>query len=150
MRLVTLVASAVLLWPVALGAALVDRLDHHTSVASSAVYLAASRVCHQRADRSFQTRGAQWPVCARCAGLYLAGPVGVLMAFAGRRRRPGTLGTAVLVAAVPTAVAWVAEMVFSLPVSAWLRAASAAPLGAALAFAFIGIASPGSGSNRID
>lgn len=150
MRLVMLVATAVLLWPVVLGAALIDRLDSNTSVASSIAYLAASRVCHQRADRSFQTRGAQWPVCARCAGLYLAGPIGVLMAFAGRRRSPGALARTLAVAAVPTATAWVAEVGFGLPVSGLLRAASAAPLGAALAFAFICMARPGARSNRID
>lgn len=150
MRLAMLVAGAVLLWPVALGAALVDRFDHHPSLASSVVYLAASRVCHQRSDRSFVTRGAQWPVCARCAGLYLAGPVGALAAFGGRRRTPRALARTVTVAAAPTAVAWVAEAGFGLPVSALLRAASAAPLGAAVAFALVSIATPSSGSNRID
>jgi uncharacterized membrane protein len=150
MRLAMLVAAAVLLWPVALGAALIDRLDHHTSVASTVVYLAAARVCHQRADRSFQTRGAQWPVCARCAGVYLAGPMGLIMAFGGRRRTPRSLARIVMVAAAPTAVTWVAEVGFGLPVSALLRAASAAPLGAALTLALVSIAMPAAGSNRID
>jgi hypothetical protein len=35
-----------------------------------AVYGAGSLVCHQRAERSFHAWNVQWPVCARCTGVY--------------------------------------------------------------------------------
>jgi len=34
-------------------------------------YLAGAVICHQRPDRSFTWAGQPWPVCARCAGIYL-------------------------------------------------------------------------------
>ena len=40
--------------------------------ASAGTYLVGSVICHQRPDRSFRLWGVQMPVCARCAGLYLA------------------------------------------------------------------------------
>jgi uncharacterized membrane protein len=137
MWLATTLGTAALVWPVALGLALVDRLDGHPSLASSVAYVAASRVCHQRADRSFHSGGQQWPVCARCAGLYLAAPLGVLVAVSVRVGRRSLLARGVLLAALPTAVAWVAEAVVGLPVPAAVRFAAAVPLGAAVTFALI-------------
>ena len=49
-------------------------------VVSAGVYLTGSLLCHQRPERSFSLWGAQMPVCARCAGLYLGGALGVLVA----------------------------------------------------------------------
>lgn len=37
--------------------------------------------CHQRADRSFFLFGYQFPVCARCSGLYLGYLCGILAAL---------------------------------------------------------------------
>jgi len=48
-------------------------------------------VCHQMAERSFAVAGGTQSVCARCAGLYWGGVVGLLAAawlFVGRKRRP--------------------------------------------------------------
>lgn len=140
---------AAVMWPVALGAALADRVDHDPSVASSVVYLAASRVCHQRADRSFHTRGQQWPVCARCAGLYLAAPLGVVLAAGVRRRGRATLARAVVAASVPLAATWLAETVIGVPVPALARFVTALPLGVALAGALVMLDGTGR-SNRID
>ena len=35
------------------------------------LYGAGSFICHQLPARSFHTWSAQWPVCARCTGIYL-------------------------------------------------------------------------------
>lgn len=135
---------AVVLWPTALAAALVDRFDQAPSVWGTSVYLAASRVCHQRPDRSFHTHGHQWPVCARCAGLYLGAPIGAVLALA-RRRRPGVRRRAVLRVLVPaaalTGALWLVEAAGIVAVSAVARALAAVPLGAAVAFALVTIAS---------
>jgi uncharacterized membrane protein len=45
---------------------------------SALVYAAGSRICHQRPERSFHRHGAQYPVCARCLGLYTGAVAGVL------------------------------------------------------------------------
>lgn len=51
------------------------------------LYAAASRICHQRPERSFFRGAVQWPVCGRCAGLYLAAPFGAVLALGSARRR---------------------------------------------------------------
>ena len=35
--------------------------------------------CHRRPDRSFFWRGKQFPLCARCTGLYGGGGIGLLV-----------------------------------------------------------------------
>lgn len=143
MPLTITIGVAAMLWPVALGAALVDRFDHDPSLASNVVYVAASRVCHQRTDRSFRTRGQQWPVCARCAGLYLAAPFGVAVAAASRRYRGrAVLARLVAGAAIPLAATWIAEAVLGMPVPAIARFVTAIPLGAAVALALVRLAGP--------
>jgi len=151
MPLAIALGIAAFLWPVVLGAALVDRLDHPSSMASAVVYAAASRVCHQDPARSFHTGASQWPVCARCSGLYLAAPVGAVAALVGRRRLRGSLARVVTIAAVPMAITWGLEAVGGVQISGLVRAATAVPLGAALAGAFVVLTAAGPlGSNRID
>jgi hypothetical protein len=77
-----------------------------------AAYGLGSLVCHQKADRSFFSCQRQWPVCARCTGLYLGAALGAVAGLSGlgrgaswRRWRAG-----VLAAALPTAVLWSVEM----------------------------------------
>jgi uncharacterized membrane protein len=41
------------------------------------IYLAGSVVCHQLPERSFFLDGQQFPVCARCTGLYASGLAGL-------------------------------------------------------------------------
>ena len=144
-----ILSVAAVVWPVALGAAVVDRFDSQTSLASSGVYFAASRVCHQRPDRSFHTRGLQWPVCARCAGLYLAAPFGVAIAAGMRRRGRAALARAVAVAAIPVVGTWVAEVAVGVPVPAIVRFVTAVPLGAMVAGSLVMVAGAVR-SNRID
>jgi len=117
---------------------------HHPQARSawaSVVYFAASRVCHQKPERSFHTDDAQWPVCARCAGLYLAAPVGIAWFFLQRRRRAGRRrpqpALVFAVAAIPTvfSVAWEWGGLGMPPNPA--RALSALPLGAAVAWVLL-------------
>ena len=146
MPLAVLLIVGTVTWPVVLGLAVVDRIDGHTSSAAAFVYAAASRVCHQRVDRSFVTSGQQWPVCARCAGLYLAAPVGAFAPGLTRHRGRRALGRVMALAALPTVVSWVIETIGHVPVSGLLRLACALPLGAAVAFALVTLARSG---NRI-
>lgn len=149
MRLILLVA--VLAWPVTLAAALIDRFDDRPALWGTAVYVAASRVCHQRPDRSFHTDGHQWPVCARCAGLYLAAPVGawLLPGLMGHVRR-STLLKGLAIAAAPTAATWAFEAAGGADPGGMTRALTAAPLGAAVAFAIVSAVAPAGRIDRID
>jgi uncharacterized membrane protein len=128
-------------WNAALWAAPVA----NATTASALTYLAGSLVCHQKPERSFHRDGAQFPVCARCEGLYagaLAGVIGwVIFAGAGgaaaarteRVLKRDTVRAALSVVAIPTmltlALAWLGVWDAS---NTW-RAALAIPLGAAIA-----------------
>jgi uncharacterized membrane protein len=119
--------------------------------ATAGVYVIGSLICHQHANRSFHTGRTQWPVCARCTGLYVGAPAGALLVLCGWRRRrdlPRTAIAVLLVAAIPTVATLIAEglgpgAADSLPSrlsplallsSGWARAVAAAPLGAAVAW----------------
>ena len=97
------------------------------------VYAAASRVCHQRPERSFETRGTLWPVCARCSGLYLAAPVGAILGWSGRRRLGNPAWRRLAVAALPTAATIALEWAGA-PIGNAVRAVAAAPAGAIAAW----------------
>jgi uncharacterized membrane protein len=147
--MVKMLVAASLAWPLILSSAAVARWAHAAPVVSSVVYLAASRVCHQRPERSFHTAHVQWPVCARCSGLYLAAPAGAIVAFASRRRRsrsrePHAAAKIVwlLVASLPTAVTLALEWLRLAPMSNLTRAVAALPLGAMVAFLVVRVAGP--------
>lgn len=102
------------------------------------VYAAAGRICHQRIERSFAAAGVQLPVCARCSGLYVAGALGALAGWFGvRRLRPGLSRMLVLVAALPTAATWTAEMTGLASISNVERALAALPLGLVAGWVFV-------------
>lgn len=116
------------------------------------VYQFASRVCHQRPERSFHLAGAQLPVCARCFGLYASGALAAAaaMLFARLRRdapRHGHPGAAALdgrtsrivfaVAAAPTVVTVAAEWLGLAHPSNVARAIASVPLGAAAGWLFV-------------
>lgn len=135
-----LVAAAVA-WPIVLGLAAAARAAGNRPLWSDVIYLAASRVCHQRPDRSFFTAGVQWPVCGRCAGLYLAAPIGAVAALLTRRRaRHETWAPWLAAAAVPTALSLVLEWAVRWPVTSAWRFAAALPLGATIAFVLVRVA----------
>src|SRR5688500_13513428 len=85
------------------------------------VYGAGSVVCHQLPERSFVLWSAQWPVCARCTGIYVGAAVAAIFATVGLKqirlppspwrgfggpRKPDTTYARVMLAAgaVPTAL----------------------------------------------
>ena len=116
------------------------------------VYAGASRFCHQRPERSFHLDGAQMPVCARCAGLYLSGAAGALLAwlpfFRVPARRSFSEGgkaeatvlnpkVALAIAALPTALTWTLEFAGIMAFSNASRALAALPLGVVAGGLFI-------------
>jgi uncharacterized membrane protein len=140
-----LLTSAAIVWPLVAGGALWQRALSSSSAEASEpawatiVYAAASRVCHQRPERSFHTHDVAWPVCARCAGLYLAAPFAALVAFRRRSADTSRLHPLRLVAlaAIPTAITLVWEWGGLGTPSNLVRFVTALPLGAAVAFVLI-------------
>lgn len=135
---------ATILWPLVLGATVLADTHGGSSRWPVVVRLAASRVCHQRPDRSFHTAGIQWPVCARCSGLYLGGAIGALVAGAQLRRRREVSRDRLLkglaLAALPTILTVALEWPRLLPVSNEARFIAAIPLGAAIAWVLASLA----------
>jgi hypothetical protein len=152
---VRLVAAAVVALAAAIWVALIaaaPRLVSPTSgdatvLVAAWAYRAGALICHQQAGRSFDTGGVQWPVCARCTGLYAGGAAGALMAWvalaAGRRRAlppvlPLRRWRAFTVAgALPLLAAWAAEHGLGLALSNLARFETALPLGAVVAMVVV-------------
>ena len=132
--------AAAIAWPLLLASVVWARQDGHQPLWTTAVYLVGSKICHQLAARSFHTNGVQWPVCARCAGLYLSAPLGAVVAMTARRR-PGVWGAAswpiLVVSAVPTAVTLAIEWLGLGAPSNLTRALAALPLGGVIAFLIV-------------
>ncbi len=145
--MVRVLIVAAIAWPALLGGALAARVHDAAPVVAGVIYLSASRVCHQRPERSFQWDAVSWPVCGRCAGLYVGGAAGAIVAaFSLRRRRPAPRMVSWLaVAAIPTAITVVLEWTGGVAVTSAARAAAALPLGALVAFVLIRTAA---GSSR--
>jgi uncharacterized membrane protein len=133
-------AAAAIAWPLLLVSVVWARQDGSQPLWTTAVYVVGSKICHQIAERSFHTNGVQWPVCARCAGLYLAAPIGAVVAIAARRRSRvwGAAAWPILiVAALPTIVTLAIEWPGLGAPSNVTRALAALPLGAAIAFLIV-------------
>jgi hypothetical protein len=145
-----LIVCAATLWAAAIIAVPYARahgvLDEHPSLApaTALVYLTGSFICHQRPERSFHADGVQYPVCARCTGLYVGAPFGLLVALMlgrVRRRRHGRdeeadryrrWRVALIAAMVPTLISVLLEQAGG-PSDTISRAIAALPLGAAVA-----------------
>jgi len=144
--------TAAILWPALLTAATAERIRGEAPAFTTAIYVMASRVCHQRPERSFHTRAVSWPVCGRCSGLYLSAPIGALAAFMVRRRGPGVptrrLGPLLGIAAVPTILTVALEWSDLTPMTSFWRALAALPLGAMAAWIIVTVA-PGRPSEAI-
>lgn len=153
-----LVAAAIV-WPLAAGGAVWHRASHPDrgpGLSVTVVYLAGGRICHQRPERSFATRDVQWPVCARCSGLYLAAPFGALALLARRRyvgrgssrAKVGVFGAAratpyvriLALAAIPTALTLLWEWGGMGTPSNLIRFTTALPLGAAVMWVLLQVA----------
>jgi len=137
-----LLLAASIVWPTLLGGAWWASVNHTAYGLSIPTYLVASRVCHQRLERTFSIAGQPLPVCGRCTGLYLAAPLGALAAFFLRRNRSQMPPVGWLIAAaIPTALTFALEHLGVADVSNTARALSALPLGAATAFFVTAVAS---------
>jgi uncharacterized membrane protein len=93
-------ALAALLWAAVMAASPVlvstDLAGSAGRGGAALVYMIGATVCHQQEARSFHTAGVAWPVCARCAGLYLGGAAGLMLGWlggAGWRRRGAAAAT---------------------------------------------------------
>jgi uncharacterized membrane protein len=111
---------------------------------AAVVDVAGGLVCHRKPERSFVTAGRQWPVCARCSGVYLAAGATVIagLGFRGRRRPPAggcpsAWRAAFAVALLPIALTWVLERTGLVDVSNITRALSGLPLGIVVAIAVL-------------
>jgi uncharacterized membrane protein len=149
-RLVALVALLVitLLW----SAALIAAPRPLVPSVSALTYTAGSLICHQRPERSFHYQGAQYPVCARCLGLYTGASGGVLLwtavsgfgrfprARAARLTHPGLVKRVLIFAAAPTAVTVAAAWSGAWDAGNVVRAAVAIPLGATIAAVIAAVA----------
>jgi hypothetical protein len=155
-------ASLALLWPAAMVmatriAAVPDR-GAAAYLLSAAVYVSGSLLCHQRPERSFYLWGAQFPVCARCTGIYLGAALGVLAVLVRLndtiRLKPDTTSyvasgfsrtnftasdvrriarLALFAASLPTALTLAYEWTTGITPANWIRALSGLVVGAAAA-----------------
>jgi uncharacterized membrane protein len=109
---------------------------------TTVLYAAASGICHQIPERSFHTGEVNWPVCARCTGLYMAAPFAAIFAFRRRRRRAAPRlepWQVVMIAAIPTALTLAWEWGgMGTPSNLW-RFATALPLGAVVTWVLIDV-----------
>jgi uncharacterized membrane protein len=136
---------ALLLIALSWNAALVAAPRALAPAVSAVTYAAGSLICHQRPERSFQYQGAQYPVCARCLGLYAGAAGGVLLwtavsglgrtarARASRITQPALVRRLLIAAALPTVVTVVAAWLGWWDAGNLTRAAVALPLGATIA-----------------
>jgi uncharacterized membrane protein len=128
-RLVAVVAFAAALW--CAGFVLAPWLENHGSPAGSWLRLAFRPTCHQQPERCLNLGDGPLAVCARCAGLYAGGLLGLLAAVSsGVRCRP-TLAM-LIVAAVPTVVDFTAGLAGLPSLPSWPRFAIAVAPGAVL------------------
>ncbi len=148
MRLVPFLLYGALVWLAAVTAAplLVASQSPSYVLAGAVVYRAASIVCHQIPDRSFQLAGLPLAVCSRCLGLYAgaaAASVAMLLVGSGVQgpgsgvrylSGPGSrVRLLIAAAAVPTALTWVLERGGLWEGTNAVRFGAAVPLGLAAA-----------------
>ncbi len=102
------------------------------------LFAIGSVICHQKPERSFFYDGHQFPVCARCAGIYLssaAGFLGWLGLKVARTWRPIPVDPrramrALILAGAPTALSLASGAIALWDGSNLVRALFAIPLGA--------------------
>ncbi|MDQ3488482.1 MAG: DUF2085 domain-containing protein [Acidobacteriota bacterium] len=101
------------------------------------LYVAGSQICHQITERSFAYGGVQFPVCARCFGLYLSGALSAALAWLWSPRQLRWTRPALLVAAIPTGATWALEFAGLVGFSNISRALAALPLGGVAGWVFV-------------
>jgi uncharacterized membrane protein len=146
-------AVLALLWPLAQAASVAAAAHGSHGTLTVLVPVIGSRVCHRRPERSFHTAGVQWPVCARCSGLYVGAAAGAWFGLTGHLRRwigRRRMAVLLIVASVPTAVSWAAEWGVGLPMANVTRAIAAMPLGAAVGAAIVAVAASPRKANQVN
>jgi hypothetical protein len=132
---------SVTLWLVALVLAtmLIARPEFGTAsrVFSAAVYAVGALICHQRPERSFHLWGMQWPVCARCVGLYAGAALSAWWAsrparHAGEALHPSRARLIVFMGALPSLLTLCVEWSTGSTPANLTRALAGVPLGAAI------------------
>lgn len=107
-------------------------------LASAIIFAIGSVICHQRPERSFFWGVHQFPVCARCTGLYMSAAIGVAMwavikvtghRHASRALDPRTARTIFIAAAIPTLISLATAASGVWDGSNVTRAVLAVPLG---------------------
>jgi uncharacterized membrane protein len=137
-RLAVLLTIAAVFWSIVILTAPLGLRNAAMSGPSTLVYATASRICHQRTERSFAVAGVQMPVCARCSGLYLSGAFGALIGWHRRGRAAGRrIRTILFLAALPTAITFSLEFLGIAGFSNTARAVAALPLGAVAGWLFV-------------
>ena len=102
------------------------------------IFAAGGLICHQKPERSFFWDGHQFPVCARCTGIYLSAAIGLVAwlgiktAFRWQRVQlsPRAARLIFIVSAVPTVMSLASGMLGVWDGSNVARAVLAVPLGA--------------------
>jgi len=148
--LAKLLVAGAILWPVLMAVTVVERVNGREPLWTTMVYVAGSKICHQRPERSFRTEGVRWPVCARCSGLYASAPVGAIMALMLRRRWQQRLALPIVaLAAVPTLLTLGIEWSGLADPGNLVRSAAALPLGLAIALVLVETAAEPAKSDRV-
>lgn len=101
-------------------------------------YAFGALICHQRPDRSFFWGSHQFPVCARCTGIYLSAAVGLAGWIAMKSARkwgripidPRTARSVMIASALPTVLSFTTGTLGVWDGSNVTRAMLALPLGA--------------------
>jgi uncharacterized membrane protein len=137
-RLIAVIlTSAAVVWTAGILSAPLLAARGQQPVFTAAINLTGAVICHQRPDRSFHARGGQLPVCARCAGLYLAGAAGAVAGWLGIAGVPRRIRALLAAALLPTAVTLVAEWAGVAEPSNLVRAAAGLPLGGVAGWLFV-------------
>ena len=148
--LAKLLVAGAILWPVLMAVTVIERVNGREPLWTTTVYVAGSKICHQRPERSFRTEGVQWPVCARCSGLYASAPMGAVMALMLRRRWQQRLALPIVaLAAVPTLLTLGIEWSGLADPGNLVRSAAALPLGMAIALVLVETAAEPAKSDRV-
>jgi uncharacterized membrane protein len=126
-RLVPAIVTALAgLWTA--GVVLAPWLTAHDSILGSWLRLVYRPGCHQITDRCLDLGFGPLAVCARCAGLYFGGLLGLLWTTArNRSSRPHSRW--LVAVAVPTVIDFAAGEVGLPSAGNWLRFSLALPLG---------------------
>jgi uncharacterized membrane protein len=116
-------------------------------VLAAPAYLVGAVLCHQLPERSFHFGAAQWPVCARCAGIYGGAAVGLVLSASAPIAAMETAAaararTVIFAAVLPLAATLLYEWVTGIAPANGVRAAAGALLGAIVAWVCVAASLP--------